>query len=152
MNEWCRKGKDEYNGYCFLCNVEIQCDNGGKAQLLKHCTQKKHKEVRKHTKDKSQAKLTSFTVSKPEGPSISTSEPRPLGLFTVGDATLEAEIFWLAKVASCNYSLRSTDHIGDLFRKMFPDSKIAENFTQSHKCVIHYWTRSLATFHKSTCQ
>ena len=74
----------------------------------------------------------SFTVSKPEGPSTSTSEPRPLGLFTVGDATLEAEIFWLAKVASCNYSLRSTDHIGDLFRKMFPDSKIAENFKLSH--------------------
>ena len=45
---------------------------------MKHCTQKKHKEVRKHTKDKSQAKLTSFTVSKPEGPSTSTSEPRPL--------------------------------------------------------------------------
>ena len=94
MNEWCRKGKDEYNGYCFLCNVEIRCDNGGKAQLLKHCTQKKHKEVRKHTKDKSQAKLTSFTVSKPEGPSTSTSEPRPLGLFTISDTTLEAEIFW----------------------------------------------------------
>ena len=132
VNEWCRKGKDEYSGYCFLCNVEIRCDNGGKAQLLKHCTQKKHKEVRKHTKDKSQAKLTSFTVSKPEGPSTSTSEPRPLGLFTVGDATLEAEIFWLAKVASCNYSLRSTNHIGDLFRKMFPDSNIAENFKLSH--------------------
>ena len=49
VNEWFRKGKDEYNGYCFLCNVEIQCENGGKAQLLKHCTQKKHKEVRKHT-------------------------------------------------------------------------------------------------------
>ena len=88
--------------------------------------------MRKHTKDKSQAKLTSFTVSKPEGPSTSTSEPRPLGLFTVGDATLEAEIFWSVKVASCNYSLWSTDHIGDLFRKMFPDSKIAENFKLSH--------------------
>ena len=67
-----------------------------------------------------------------KGPSTSTSELRPLGLFTVGDATLEAEIFWLAKVASCNYSLQSTDHIGDLFRKMFPDSKIAENFKLSH--------------------
>ena len=104
---------------------------------MKHCTQKKHKEVRKHTENKSQAKLRSmsFTVSKAGGPSTSTSEPRPLGLFTVGDVTLETEIFWLAKVASCNYSLWSIDHIGDLFRKLFPDSKIAENFKFRH---THY--------------
>ena len=83
VNEWCRKGKDEYHGYCCFCNVDIKCDNGRKVQLLKHCTQKKHKEARKHAKDKSQAKLTSFTVSHPEGSSTSVSEPRPVGLFTV---------------------------------------------------------------------
>ena len=132
VSEWCRKGKDEYHGYCCFCNVDIKCDNGGKVQLLKHCTQKKHKEARKHAKDKSQAKLTSFTVSHSEGPSTSVSEPRPIGIFTTNDATLEAQILWLAKVASCNYSLHSTDHIGDLFTKMFPDSKIAENFKLSH--------------------
>ena len=49
-----------------------------------------------------------------------------------GEASLEAEIYWLAKMASSNYSLRSSDHVGDLFSVMFPDSKIAANFSLSH--------------------
>ena len=47
-------------------------------------------------------------------------------------ASLEVEIYWLAKMASSNYSLRSSDHVGDLFSVMFPDSKIAANFSLSH--------------------
>ena len=132
VSQWCRKGKDEYHGYCFFCNADIKCDNGGKVQLLKHCTQKKHKDAMKHAKNKNQAKLTAFTTTNPEVPSSSSSiQSKSVGLFTVSDATLEAEIYWLAKVASSNYSLRSTDHIGDLFRAMFPDSKIAEKFKLS---------------------
>ena len=34
-------------------------------------------------------------------------------------------------MACSNYSLRSVDHIGDLFKTMFPDRKIASNFTFS---------------------
>ena len=34
-------------------------------------------------------------------------------------------------MACSNYSLRSVDHVGDLFKTMFPDSKIAGNFTLS---------------------
>ena len=45
---------------------------------------------------------------------------------------MNAEIFWLAKVSVSNLSLRSVDNIGDLFRAMFPDSKIAANFKLSH--------------------
>ena len=44
---------------------------------------------------------------------------------------MNAEIFWLAKVSVSNLSLRSVDNIGDLFRAMFPDSKIAANFKLS---------------------
>ena len=34
-------------------------------------------------------------------------------------------------MACSNYSLQSSDHVEDLFRAMFPDSKIAENFSVS---------------------
>ena len=44
---------------------------------------------------------------------------------------MNAEIFWLAKVSVSNLSLRSVDNIRDLFRAMFPDSKIAANFKLS---------------------
>ena len=48
LSEWCKKGKDDYNGYCCLCKVDIKCDYGGKAQLLQHAKRKKHTEVIKH--------------------------------------------------------------------------------------------------------
>ena len=30
LNEWCKKGKDDYNGYCCLCKVDIKCNHAGK--------------------------------------------------------------------------------------------------------------------------
>lgn len=54
----------------------------------------------------------------------STSSAGKLVTINYSDAFLTAEIYWLAKMANCNYSLRSVDHIGDAFKKMFPDSKI----------------------------
>ena len=30
LSEWCKKGKDDYNGYCCLCKVDIKCDNAAK--------------------------------------------------------------------------------------------------------------------------
>lgn len=115
ISEWCKKGKDEHHGYCKFCQIDIKCDNTGKIQLLKHSEKQKHKEAMKHLKDRSQAKLTSFTVTKAEETSCSTSQPQAIGLFTVSDASLEAEIYWLGKLAVSNYSLHSSDHIGDLF-------------------------------------
>ena len=56
------------------------------------------------------------------------STSKSLGIVLPGDEGQKAEIFWLAKVASNNFSLRSTDNLGDLFKAMFPDSKIAANF------------------------
>ena len=71
VGKWCQKGKDDYHGYCCFCFIDIKCDNGGIAQLLKHCMNKKHIEAIKHSKDSKQSKLT-FTISKPEASSSKT--------------------------------------------------------------------------------
>ena len=64
--------------------------------------------------------------------SLSTSKSNSVatlsGFVYYDDASLKAEIYWLAKVACSNYSLCSCDHVGDMFRAMFPDSKIAAHF------------------------
>ena len=128
VSDWCEKGKDDYHGYCKVCKIDLKCDNGGKLQLLAHCSYKKHKEGMKLTKDKKQAKLT-FSANKPG----TTSSAKGITSFltVTNDACMEAEILWLTKMACCNFSLRSADHIGDLFRAMFPDSQIAKDFTMS---------------------
>ena len=75
--------------------------------------------------------------------SLSTSKSSSVatlsGFVYYDDASLKAEIYWLAKVACSNYSLRSCDHVGDMFRAMFPDSKIAAHFSlKSHKFILHH--------------
>ena len=108
--------------------MQVKCDNAGKTQLLQHSKQKKHIDAIKHSVDKKQKKLVAF--SKQSGESSACSS-QSLGLITPGDS-MNAEIFWLAKVSVSNLSLRSVDNIGDLFRAMFPDGKIAANFKLSH--------------------
>ena len=85
----------------------------------------KHTEAIKHAKGRNQAKFTSFFTSKPEGVNCSTaSHSKSIGPFTISDATLEAEIYWLAKLAYSNYCLHSSDYIGDLFQAMFLIAKL----------------------------
>ena len=127
LSEWCKKVKDDYHIYCIFCEIDIKCDNAGRSQLLQHSTKKKHQEAVKHSVDKKRANFFPATQA---GPSTS-SAAKSLGLIKYSEASSEAEIYWLAKMACSNYSLRSVDHIGDLFRTMFPDSKIASNFTLS---------------------
>ena len=109
--------------------LDLKCDNGGKVQLLKHCSNQKHQGAMRRTKDTKQTKL--IFSSKAEA-TPSSSRQGNLGSLTItADGALEVEIFWLAKMACNNFSLRSSDHIGDLFQAMFPDSKVAKAFSMS---------------------
>ena len=90
---------------------------------------RKHIETTKHSQDKRQTKL--FPTVSTGTTSSTASTSRSVGLVSYVDASLEAQIYWLAKMACNNYSLRSSDHIGSLFRTMFPDSKIAADFSLS---------------------
>ena len=82
---------------------------------MKHSEKQKHKEAIKYLKDRSQAKLTTFTATKVEEASCSTPQPHAIELFTVGDTSLKVEVYWLGKLAVSNYSLHSPDHIRDSF-------------------------------------
>ena len=52
-----------------------------------------------------------------------------LSIINYKNASLQAEVIWLAKLASCNFSFRSVDNLGNTFKVMFPDSKIASSFS-----------------------
>jgi hypothetical protein len=57
LSSWCRAGKDSFHGYCRFCDVDILCDNSGKAQLVQHSKQLKHKTAVKHVSDAKQSQL-----------------------------------------------------------------------------------------------
>ena len=43
--------------------------------------------------------------------------------------SLASEAYWVLNVVNSNYSFNSCTHVGDLFRKMFPESTIAQQFS-----------------------
>ena len=53
-------------------------------------------------------------------------------------------------MACNNYSLHSVDHIGDLVRTMFPDSKVASNFSLSRTSASCTISEGMAPYF--TCQ
>ena len=68
------------------------------------------------------------------------------GFVYYDDALLKVEIYWLAKVACSNYSLHSCDHVGEMFRAMFPDSKIAAHFSLSHTSSSYIISEGLYSY------
>ena len=84
--------------------------------LLKHSSSSRHIDAVKNSIDPNQAKLFAKSSQLPkQSPQSTTSQG--LGLIFHRDETLKAEILWLTKTACGNFSLRSTDKIGDLFRE-----------------------------------
>ena len=126
------------------CAIDIKCDNSGKAQLLEHCTKKKHQEAVKHSVDTKQSKL--FFPSTQAEPGPSTSAAKSIGVINYGEASSDAEIYWITKMACNNYSLHSGDHIGDLFRTMLPDSKVASNFSLSTTSASYIISEGMAPY------
>jgi len=45
------------------------------------------------------------------------------------DNVFFAEVQWVLKVVQAKYSQRSCDGLNELFKVMFPDSNVAENFS-----------------------
>ena len=113
--------------------------------LLLHSSSKKYVQAVKLSIDTKQAKLFAKSSEMPkQRPQPITSQG--LGLIFHRDETLKAEILWLTKTACGNFSLRSTDKIGDLFREIFPDSKIAANFRLSRTSASYMISEGLSPY------
>lgn len=105
LSSWCRKGLDDFHMYCWFCD-------SGKSQILQHSKKAKHLQAVKPSIDESQGKL--FIQSQP-GASVSSrsdlhlpeqrrSLSRQLSIINYKNASLQAEVIWLAKLALCNFS------------------------------------------------
>ena len=66
------------------------------------------------------------------------------------DQTLNAEIIWSLEVLKCKYSYRSSESKSKLFCSMFPDSKIAQNFTCGKTKCSYILCHGITPFIKET--
>ena len=144
LGVWCRKGKDNFHGYCRFCDIDIKCNNSGEQQLLGHATTVKHRQAIKCMQDDKQFKLNFGATSNNASSSTSSTAPT---------FQMIAQIYWMAKTASCNFSFSSNDHIAGTFQKMFPDSKIAAKFSLSRTSSSYMISEGMAPyFRKSIVQ
>ncbi|KAK7880781.1 hypothetical protein WMY93_032594 [Mugilogobius chulae] len=77
------------------------------------------------------------------GPSTSLQATLKPGSVT-SYPTLRAEICWAVKVVTSQYSYKSCEDVGDVFRTMFPDSDIAKNFNCDEERVGYLTTFGIA--------
>ena len=64
---------------------------------------------------------------------VPTSSKAATSSFFGNNHSLEAEIRWALKAVESNFSYNSSTGLPELFKTMFPDSAIAQNFTLSER-------------------
>ena len=113
----------------------------GNKSLEKSCTGKKHQSMMLHVangtttlkdylkkpEETEASTLKSQTCKPQEG--MHRSETVSMSKFTLTQEQHKAEILWALKSMMSHFSYNSSQDIGDVFRAMFPDSKIAQQWS-----------------------
>ncbi|KAL3186047.1 hypothetical protein MRX96_028176 [Rhipicephalus microplus] len=103
-----RSRKGERYAFCRLCCCDVNISHAGSQVILLHVNTKKHKDSAILVD--SNGKLGGY---------FSKADP---------DTTTRVECLFTAFLIENNVPFTAADHAGDLFRKMFPDSKEAKNY------------------------
>ena len=137
---------------CKICLKDIDISSTGESALKSHATSQKHRNLLKSSSEalndvfssrdtasvggnaaKSVDSNSSDTVA---SMTIPTTSANIQLLHTTANEILRSEMLWAAKVATSHYSMNSCTDSCQLFKPMFPDSKITERFSYgSQKCA-----------------
>ena len=136
---WASKENDTY-ARCNVCSCELKFSTLGFHALLQHSTKPKHK-AKADVRFSSSIQHFTFqgSTSSTSNQSASSSSTTSTGIRTLvldlslNDKVTAAETTWLFKIAECDLSLRDTDQTPEMFKRMFPDSAIANSFTMSRQ-------------------
>lgn len=94
--------------FCNICSCDFSVAHGGRDDCRRHFESKKHKD---YAKVKSNNKsISSFFVNNED------------------TSVMNAELLFTSFLVEHNVPLSVSDHAGNLFRAMFPDSKIAQKY------------------------
>ena len=111
--------KASKNVYCIPCMKNIRCDHQGITDLKDHCGTESHKTREKQAK--SQPSISQLFESKGSSASVT-----------------RAEVVVTNFLIQHNLPLVTSDHLGPLFRSVFPDSDIARQYScgRTKTCAI----------------
>ena len=132
---------------CKVCRKTIDLSNMGTRALKSHAKGLRHKDLVKNAK---QPRKSLFTVAAPSSENSAASSPSmnvsqiektaKTSLFdypTESKDSRKAEILYALHAVMHHHSARSNDKSGELFKKMFWDSKIAKGYSM-HRTKMGY--------------
>ena len=103
--------RSDSHAFCTVCSTHISVAHGGRDDLRKHTTGVKHIELSKQQgRNKT---VNSFFTSNSE---------------SLSDKVTRAEMLFSQFLVEHNVPIAVTDHVGPLFKMMFPDSEIAKKY------------------------
>jgi hypothetical protein len=109
---WVKKSDRSVNeAYCVLCNANLSIGSGAKNDLTKHAKTQNH--VKNSSAQKSSHSMFTFLPSSSD----------------IKSSVNVAETLFANYLVEHNLPFSVSDYFTKLCKKMFPDSKIAENFS-----------------------
>jgi hypothetical protein len=161
VKKWLKQGTGSSTFICTVCKTgELCCGNKGWQSIECHMKNKKHCDNLKLIKENSTFIVRTEPNDQQQQQEYSSSSV--VSMVTLGhqnknlnfsDQVTRAEALWAMNVARHGYSYYSCDETGDLFKQMFPDSKIASNFKMERNKLSYVISHGLGThFHRNLVQ
>ena len=144
IRSWLKQGSSNTTFVRMLCNTgDLDCSNKGWKSVEQHMRKEKHRQRVNASKNNSTFSLPLATSA------ASTSTVQLIGVnkpLSFDDQITKAETLWALKSVQHGFSYQSSDETGELFRTMFPDSKIAEKFSIQQSKMFYVVSHGLGPY------
>lgn len=132
---WCRPGDKEEDAYCIVCSKTIHCLHHGAAAVKRHSRNKKHVELCKALRG------PDGTLKRPPTVQAVLDFTGASNIMSHADAVTASEARFALAVTLRQLPYSWADTATPLYHAMFPDSKIAKDFSCSRKKIILHCLR-----------
>ena len=144
---WLQKDEDTSLSRCKLCSKSFSVAAMGIKALDAYANGTKHKD-RLPKKDSIVSFIQKESVQ-PEPQKATSSKQCNISDMLQKEVVLKAELIWCLDVVQSKYSFRSSDNKSVQFACMFPDSKIAKDFSCGRTKCGYLVTHGLAPHFKT---
>lgn len=155
---------DIHSAYCTSCKSTFNLSNMGIGAIKCHAKGAEHQKLFAqalhnqsiasffpsqcdiNSSGTSTINVNSRSTVQPENTSSIKNKELSMQAFTTNDDTLKAEIIWAMTVVEKRFSLNSCTNISNLFKLMFTDSAIAQQFQLGKDKVSYFIHYGISTY------
>ena len=128
--------KDIQYAKCSICSSDIKFDKQGFQAFIQHSKRAHHQNISSIRSDTRNAQKQATLL--PTTPVNNKQKQHVISIApTLQTQVTAAEGLWAFKVSEDDLSLRTCDDISTLFKRMFPDSNIANLITMSRSKILY---------------